>query len=94
MHAEQAYSAGMKKKRVQYTIRNVPETVDEALRKLAVRDGASLNQAALAALKAGAGVEEGVRHHDVDALAGTWVRDEAFDEAQAVFEAIDEELWK
>lgn len=82
-------------KGIQYTIRNVPDKIDNALRKLAVRKGASLNAVALEALEAGAGTEENaVRYHDLDSLAGTWVQDDSFDKSQAVFEAIDEELWK
>jgi hypothetical protein len=83
-----------KNKGTQYTIRNVPERVDEALRRLAVREGTSLNTAVLDAIEAGAGVDEGgVRRHDLDELAGTWVRDDAFDKVQETFEAIDEGLW-
>jgi len=82
------------KKATQYTIRQVPEDVDEALRKWAVREGASINAVALQALKTGAGVgQESPRYHDLDALAGTWVQDEAFDKAVEVFEKIDEGLW-
>jgi len=83
------------KKGIQYTIRNVSERVDGALRKLAVREGASLNAVALEALEAGAGVDEKcVRNHDLDELAGTWVQDDASDKAMETFEEIDEDLWK
>lgn len=94
MQAVHAYNACMKKG-IQYTIRNVPEKVDEVLRRLAVREGESLNASALAALKAGAGVaENAVRHHDLDMLAGSWVQDDRFDQAQKAFESIDADLWK
>ena len=83
------------KKNIQYTIRNVPESVDCALRKLAVREGTSLNTVTLDALRARSGVDSDIiRHHDLDELAGTWVQDDAFDKAIEAFEAIDEELWK
>ncbi len=83
------------KKRVQYTIRNVCEKTDEALRRNAVREGTSLNTAALEALEAGAGVgEQSIRYHDLDDLAGTWVQDDAFDQAMEAFEKVDEDLWK
>lgn len=82
-------------KGIQYTIRNVPRKTDEALRKMAVREGGSLNAAALEALQAGAGIgEDSVRYHDLDELAGTWVKDPAFDKAQKAFQSIDPELWK
>ena len=90
------YSAGMKKKRkVQYTIRQVPEEVDRRLREQAAREGASLNYVALDALAASAGVkDQPVEYHDLDALSGTWVEDKAFDEAMKAFEQVDEDLWK
>jgi hypothetical protein len=86
----------MKKKTgVQYTIRQVPETIDDALRKLAVREGTSLNAVALGALRAGSGTDTGeLRFHDLDNLAGTWVTDPAFDKAVEAFKTIDEGLWK
>jgi len=39
---------------------------------------------------------EKVRHHDLDALAGSWSADEAaeFDEALAEQRAVDPEMWK
>jgi hypothetical protein len=93
MQALPSYGACIMKKIIQYTLRNVPVAVDDALRKQAVREGASLNAAALDALKAGAGVEEdGVRFHDLDTLSGTWVNDEAFDAAQRPFNAIEDAL--
>ncbi len=82
-------------KRLQYTIRGIPESLDERLRRNAVREGASLNETVLAALRRGAG-EEGapVRYDDLDRLAGTWVADPAFDRAIASMDRIDEDLWK
>jgi len=95
MQALAAYHAGTMGKRIQYTIRNVSEKVDDALRRLAVRESASLNTVALEALEVGAGVEEqSVRHHDLDELAGTWVQDDAFDKVIEAFEVVDEDLWK
>jgi hypothetical protein len=80
---------------IQYTIRQVPESVDAALRKLAVREGMSLNTATLDALRTGSGVAAAdLRYHDLDSLAGTWVADPAFDAAVKTFEMIDEGLWK
>ena len=69
------------KKTLQYTIRNVPDSVDRALRSMAVREGRSTG-----------GTE--VRYHDLDELAGSWVEDKAFDEAIEAFEQIDERMWK
>jgi hypothetical protein len=79
----------------QYTIRQVPADIDRALRKRAAQESKSLNAAVLEALRTGSGADSvGVRHHDLDALAGTWVADPAFDKAMEAFEAIDKDLWK
>ena len=96
MPALPSYDACMKKNACfQYTIRQVPKAVDDALRQLAVREGTSLNTAALDALRVGSGAgADHVQRHDLDHLAGTWVPDPAFDKALEAFEAIDEGLWK
>ncbi len=96
MQALEDYGAGMKKShKVQYTIRQVPEEVDRKLREQAVREGASLNYVVLDALSSSTGLKDGLlEFHDLDALAGTWVEDKAFDDAMKVFDQVDEELWK
>jgi hypothetical protein len=55
----------------------------------------SLNTVALSLLDAAAaqGGEAG-RCHDLDALAGSWIADPAFDQAQEVFEQIDPAIWR
>lgn len=100
VQAALTYSAGMRRRRqaaeaTQYTIRNVPKTVDRALRRRAVRLEKSLNDVALEALARGAGVEqEATMHRDVDFLFGSWVDDPAVDEALADQRRIDESAWK
>jgi len=80
---------------MQYTIRNVPDTLDEALRKVARARGKSLNEVAIEALARGAGVTgEGRRQRDLRDIAGTWRKDSAFDRALAAQDTIDEEMWK
>jgi plasmid stability protein len=80
---------------MQYTIRNVPETVDEALRRTARAKGKSLNEVAIEALAQGAGVTgESRRQRDLTDIAGTWRKDPAFDRALADQDAIDEEMWR
>jgi len=79
---------------MQYTIRNVPETVDSALRKAAQTQGKSLNEIAIEALTRGAGLTgETLRQRDLEDIAGTLREDPAFDRAMATQDAIDEELW-
>lgn len=80
---------------VQHTIRGIPKPVDEALRRESKQAGRSLNQVAVAALARGLGVTEPpARHHDLDALAGTWEEDSAFDRAIRNQDRIDPSLWQ
>jgi len=63
----------------QYTIRGIPEGVDDSLRRRAKREGKGLNRAALEALERGLGLtEEEQQFHDLDELSGTWVADPEF----------------
>jgi hypothetical protein len=96
VQALNAYSAGMMDDvKKQYTIRRVPDRVDQLLREKAAQYKISLNEAALEALTLGIGAETGgVEHHDLDDLAGTWVQDDTSDQALADMDRIDPELWK
>ncbi len=79
----------------QYTIRQIPASVDQALRRRAGRLGRSLNQIALDALAREAGVEgQPERFADLDRFFGSWVRDPAVDRALAEQRLVDETLWK
>jgi len=80
---------------MQYTIRNVPEPVDAALRRMARQRGKSLNQVAVEALVRGAGLDEQrVRQRDLSNIAGTWKKDPAFEKAIASQDTVDPELWR
>lgn len=80
---------------MQYTIRNVPNTLDEALRRAAREQDKSLNEVAIEALARGAGVTgERDRLRDLSDIAGTWRKDPAFDRAVAAQQTIDEEMWR
>jgi plasmid stability protein len=80
---------------MQYTIRNVPEALDEALRRAARERGKSLNEVAIEALARGAGVSgESRRQRDLGDIAGTWRKDPVFDNALAAQDTIDEEMWR
>ena len=80
---------------MQYTIRNVPGSLDEALRRTAREQGKSLNDVAIEALARGAGVTgERGRQRDLNDIAGTWRKDPAFDSALATQDTIDAELWR
>jgi hypothetical protein len=80
---------------MQYTIRNVPEFLDFSLRLTADNQGKSLNEVTIEALTRGAGLsEQRMRRRDLHDIAGTWKEDEAFAEALAAQDAIDEEMWR
>ena len=79
----------------QYTIRGVPERLDQCLRRLARKNNTSLNAVVIDLLNAAAGDGEAVIvHHDLDDLGGTWVADPAFDQAMEVFDSVDKGMWK
>lgn len=79
----------------QYTVRNVPASVDHALRKLAEARGVSLNEILLKALEREAGVVAEPRiYRDLDHLIGSWVDDPAFDAAMAEVERVDPKDWE
>jgi hypothetical protein len=79
---------------MQYTIRKVPDALDDVLRREARARGKSLNEVAIQALARGAGMTgESRRQRDLADIAGTWRKDSAFDRAVAAQHKIDKELW-
>jgi plasmid stability protein len=79
---------------MQYTLRNVPPYLDEALRQRAREQGKSLNEVTLEALLTGAGLAgEPVKRRDLGDIAGTWIRDPETDKALADQRRLDPELW-
>jgi hypothetical protein len=89
-----AYIAGMSRAQKQYTIRNVPAHVDEALRRRARSAGKSINQVALDALTLGAGVSQ--QFSDLDFMIGSMSAADAkrMDGEIAAQRRIDPKLWK
>jgi hypothetical protein len=80
---------------MQYTIRNIPDPVDAALRRSARELGKSLNEVAVEAMARGAGLTETrSRQRDLGDIAGSWRKDPAFDRALATQDTIDAELWR
>ncbi len=80
---------------MQYTIRNIPDFLDSALRGAARRDGKSLNEVVVEALSRGAGLGENRgRQRDLHDIAGTWLEDPEFDHAITAQDSIDEEMWR
>jgi hypothetical protein len=90
MQAPSAYIAY-----VQYTLRNVPPAIDQALRRKARDEGRSLNEVAIEALARAVGLADApVRHRDLGDVAGTWEDDPAVDDALEDQRRIDFELWR
>lgn len=84
MPAQWCHHAGMKVKATvtQYTLRNVPDSVDRALRRRAKQQNLSLNALLLDVLRAATGEPEQARpHDDLDHLIGSWQRDSETDRA-------------
>jgi hypothetical protein len=80
---------------MQYTIRNVPDHVDAALRDKAREQGKSLNEVAVEALARGFGLGQAqIRQRDLSDIAGSWKKDPAFDRAIAAQDTVDEEMWQ
>jgi plasmid stability protein len=80
---------------MQYTIRNVPNYLDAALRVSAREQGKSLNEVAIEALARGFGLDdERVRQRDLSDIAGSWRKDPAFERALAAQDTVDEEMWR
>ena len=90
-----SYACKAYNKCMQYTIRNIPDALDAALRRTARAHGKSLNEAAIEALARGVGVTgEPLRQRDLSRMAGTWRDDPVFDSALAAQDTVDEEMWK
>ena len=62
--------------RMRYTLRNVPDNMDTALRRLSREQGKNLNEVAIEALARGAGVTgRRSQRRDLKDTAGTWRKD-------------------
>jgi len=80
---------------MQYTVRNIPEYLDSALRSRAREEGKSLNEVAILALVRGVGLnEDSSRKRDLGDITGTWVEDPAFTDAIADQDIVDESMWR
>lgn len=80
---------------MQYTLRDIPPSLDSELRRRAKDEGKSLNAVAIEALLRGAGLgETALRLRDVSDIAGTWQEDPEFDRVIAEQDQIDEHLWR
>jgi plasmid stability protein len=79
----------------QYTVRNIPEDLDIALRQMAQEAGKSLNQMAVESLRAAAGLgEPSGKRRDLSDLVGAGHLDAQVLEALEDQRRIDAELWE
>ncbi len=81
------------------TLRGIDEKTAEALKEKARQEGTSVNAVTLRLLRESLGINKKRRtanYSDLDHLAGTWSPEEAaeFERNTAVFEKVDEEIWK
>jgi len=81
------------------TLRGIDEKTAAALKERAKSEGTSVNAITLRLLRESLGIDKKKRtaiYRDLDHLAGTWGREEAaeFERNTAVFEKVDEEIWK
>lgn len=79
------------------TIRDVDGELARALEREKKRRGSSLNQTVLQLLRQALGLDTAkVRSNSLGKLAGTWSKEDLsrFERDTAVFEQVDEELWK
>jgi plasmid stability protein len=80
---------------MRYTIRNVPDLLDKALRRSAREQGKSLNEVAIETLARGAGLSEPrFRQRDMSDIAGSWQSDPACETVLAAQDTIDAKLWR
>jgi plasmid stability protein len=80
---------------MQYTIRSIPAHVDRALRERSAREGKSLNEVTVETLERGLDLGgHPIRHRDLSAIAGSWVRDREVDRVLGEQRTIDPDLWR
>lgn len=80
---------------MQYTVRGIPKSVDEAIRRRARVEGKSLNEVAVEAMAEGLGLgAEPLIRRDLGDIAGSWKKDAAVEAALAAQDEVDEGLWK
>jgi hypothetical protein len=80
---------------MQYTIRGIPEGLDQELRRRAREEQKSLNEVAVEVLAQGLGLaEQEVVQRDLSDIAGTWKKDAAIEAAIMDQDQIDESLWE
>lgn len=80
----------------QLSIRSVDTPLAAALEEERRRTGDSLNATVLRLLRSALGIERPPLENGLRELAGSWsdAEADAFERATAMFEAVDDELWR
>ena len=79
---------------MQYTIRGIPQTLDNALRERARAAGKSLNETVVEALAEGATGGTRKRRRNLSDISGTWKADKAVEAALLAQDRVDKALWR
>ena len=74
-------------------LEHLPESLTKALEDRAQREGRSVQEIALDALRKGLEGSE-LPKRDLSDIVGTWKDDPAFDQALKDFERVDAEIWQ
>lgn len=81
--------------KIQYTIRNIPPSVDKVIRKRASQSGKSFNQMVVDMLSLQTfGTTKPAANDNFDWLYGAMQLDDEFSEAIKQQSRVDKELWK
>ena len=82
-------------KTIQYTIRKIPEELDQKLRFASKKNSKSLNSLIIEALEKQFVHPEGIpKYKDLNHFSGLWEEDPEFDGAIDRFNEIDDRDWK
>jgi hypothetical protein len=82
------------------TLRKVPPEVSKVVQRRARERGTSINKAVISLLEEAVGIRRKAHgptlYHDLDALAGSWTKEEAatFEEVLRKQRRVDPELWQ
>ena len=80
---------------MQYTLRNIPKTLDTALRRRARQERKTLNEVALAVMADGLGLlKEPTRRRSVQDILGAQAKDPELEAALDDQRRIDPDLWR
>jgi plasmid stability protein len=80
---------------MRYTLRNVPQAVDRALRERARSQGKALNEVVIETLQRALGLAgETPVQRDLTDIVGTWQSDPEMDRILGEHRRIDPELWR